>query len=499
MKPAAVLVLLLVLLLSFAGSAGLAAQPPAAPAPSETLTWGRFGTVTLYRSSPHPSRVALFLSGDGGWNRGVVEMAKILAGMDTLVAGISVPHYLKEIAAGQEKCTYAAADLEMLSKTVQKKLGYPSYVPPVVVGYSSGATLAFAALAQAPPGTFAGAISMGFCPDLPLHKPFCAGHGLAAEPGPKGKGFVFQPVKAFESPWVAFQGEADKVCDPDLTRHYTQGIRGAEAVLLPDVGHGFGKLARWVPQFRQAYLRLVRDKPRSEAAPAAGGTAGGAAEVKDLPLVEVPAREGTGGPGDAMAVVLSGDGGWAGLDREVAGALSERGTPVVGLNSLQYFWSARDPEGASRDLARILRHYLEVWKRHEALLVGYSQGADVLPFLVSRLPAGLRERVGLVALLGPSRTASFEFHLSDWLGGSDTGKPVLPEVKKLAGLSLLCVYGKSEDDSLCPEIVPSLGKTVELAGGHHFGGGYRAVADLILREAKAQAGKLPGGRPDATP
>jgi type IV secretory pathway VirJ component len=188
--------------------------------------------------------------------------------------------------------------------------------------------------------------------------------------------------------------------------------------------------------------------------------------------------------GDTLAVVLSGDGGWAGLDREVAVVLAGKGVPVVGWNSLQYFWTARTPDGTARDLARILRHYLAVWNRRDALLVGYSLGADILPFLAARLPADLLGRVRLIALLGPSREASFEFHLSDWLGvGGERGLPVLPEVRKLAGHPLLCLYGREEHDSLCPEIEPALGKSLALPGAHHFGGDYDAVAELIVRGA----------------
>src|ERR1700687_6020400 len=157
-----------------AGGAGAAGDLPA----RETLSYGRFGKVALYRQTPHPHHVVLFFSGDGGWNLGVVDMAETLAKMDALVVGVNLPRYLAALAAGKESCSYPAADAELLSKVVQRKLGFPTYTPPVLVGYSSGATLVYALLVEAPPNTFAGAISMGFCPDLPLRKPFCAGHCL---------------------------------------------------------------------------------------------------------------------------------------------------------------------------------------------------------------------------------------------------------------------------------------------------------------------------------
>ena len=84
-------------------------------ASEETLHYGRFGAVHLYRDAPEPSHVVLFVSGDGGWNLGVVDMARELATLDALVVGIDITHYLKELESSNEKCSYPAADFEELS------------------------------------------------------------------------------------------------------------------------------------------------------------------------------------------------------------------------------------------------------------------------------------------------------------------------------------------------------------------------------------------------
>jgi type IV secretory pathway VirJ component len=68
-------------------------------------------------------------------------MARKLAALDALVVGINIIHYLKQLESSTEKCSYPAADFEALSQFVQKQLNYPSYVTPILVGYSSGATL----------------------------------------------------------------------------------------------------------------------------------------------------------------------------------------------------------------------------------------------------------------------------------------------------------------------------------------------------------------------
>jgi len=46
---------------------------PAAFGTERSLSFGRFGTVSLYYHAPRPSHVVLFVSGDGGWNLGVIE------------------------------------------------------------------------------------------------------------------------------------------------------------------------------------------------------------------------------------------------------------------------------------------------------------------------------------------------------------------------------------------------------------------------------------------
>ncbi len=159
--------------------------------------------------------------------------------------------------------------------------------------------------------------------------------------------------------------------------------------------------------------------------------------LKDLPLIEVP-RTGTGND-DVFAVMLSGDGGWAGIDKQVARALAERGIPVVGWDTLRYFWTPRTPEGLARDLDRTLNYYATAWNRHKVLVIGYSQGADVLPFAINRLTAASRERILTTTLLGLGRNAAFEFHLSNWVGPA-SGVPILPEYQKVgAGQHSVCL------------------------------------------------------------
>lgn len=89
-----------------------------------------------------------------------------------------------------------------------------------------------------------------------------------------------------------------------------------------------------------------------------------------------------------------------------------------------------------------------------------------------------------MALLEPAERASFEFHLSDCAGGADPGsRPVRPEVERLAGVKVLCAYGKGKDGALCPRLDPAAVAVVARDGSHHLAGDYQGLAEEILRRA----------------
>jgi len=440
---------------------------------ADTLRYGPFGKIWIYRQTSNPSQVVLFVSGDGGWNLGVIDMAKELATLDALVVGIDIIHYLNEFNKSTENCLYPAADFEMLSKFVQQDLKYAHYITPILVGYSSGATLVYATLVQAPSNTFKGAISLGFCPDLPISKPMCHGSGLQVELMLKNKGYKFLPTNSLEVPWIALQGTIDQVCNKDSTEKFVKKTKNAEIVLLPKVGHGFSVQPRWLPQFKQAFqkIAIISSEP----------PATNLSKLSDLPIVEVPASKNFD---NILALHITGDGGYGVTDKGISQALCEKGIPVVVLNSLHYFWTKRTPDMTAQDVQRILEYYLTEWKKEKIVLIGYSLGADVLPFVVNRLPEELRAKIVLITFLGLGTDAEFEFHLTNWVGkqASENSYRILPEVKKLSGMKMLCIFGENDQDCLCRTLDSSLVKSIELKGGHRIAGNFEPVVQAILHE-----------------
>lgn len=216
--------------------------------------------------------------------------------------------------------------------------------------------------------------------------------------------------------------------------------------------------------------------------PEAAGVENG--RMRSLPLRPLPA------PGDsagrAFAVVLTGDGPTGGLGKLVAGDLSRAGVPAVVWSSLRYYWTPKTPEQAARDLDAVIRHYGAAWGRDRVVLVGYSMGADVMPFLVNRLPAETRARIGGVALVALAHDAVFEFRLEQWWGTSRAPRRATrPEVERLGDLPVLCVWARGDPLAACPRFGTAPVRVIGLTGGHHFEGDrprlLRVIRELALR------------------
>ena len=455
--------------IAFACCLLLGLASPAAHALGEHLSHGRFKDVAVYKPQGVPKSFVLFLSGDAGWNAAAERTALGLAAHGALVAGIDTHELKQNLAADAAQCVFPDGDLENLSHFVQAYFHNPGYLLPILVGFESGASLAYAVLVQAPKDTFASALTVDFCAQFELAKPLCKGSGLDFSRSADGRSVRWSPAAALGNPWVDLQASPGN-CPVREKREFIAKIDGAAGVSLPAVNTDAPLLAAF--EKLQA-INLASTTP----APAVLG---------DLPVVEVPAQAG-GAPSDTFAIILSGDGGWAGIDQSVAAALTAKGIAVVGLDSLRYFWTARTPAGIGADIDKLIRYYTRTWRKSRVLLIGYSQGADVLPFAVNRLPEATRSSVALTAILGMSEHALFEFHVTSWLADDKSGPLTMPEVERIRSMPVLCIYGQEEDDSLCPKLDPKKVTVVKVNGGHHFDGNYAELAQIILNTAAAPA------------
>ncbi|MGE1083156.1 virulence factor family protein [Pseudomonas shirazensis] len=204
-----------------------------------------------------------------------------------------------------------------------------------------------------------------------------------------------------------------------------------------------------------------------------------------IPVVEVPAGQTT----DTVTLFLSGDGGWRDLDRNVAGEMAKLGYPVVGIDTLRYYWQHKTPEQSAIDLSELMQHYRQKWGTKRFVLTGYSFGADVLPAIYNRLPAEDQQRVDAVILLAFARSGSFEIEVEGWLGKEGQEAPTGPEMARMPAAKVVCIYGVEEaDESGCTEHT-AVGERLKLPGGHHFDENYPALAKRLIGEIETRQGK----------
>jgi type IV secretory pathway VirJ component len=212
------------------------------------------------------------------------------------------------------------------------------------------------------------------------------------------------------------------------------------------------------------------------------GEASATDSIAQLPVTEVPARR----AGTELAIFLTGDGGFAELDKQVATVLADSGIAVVALDSRAYLWRRRTPAEIAADVARLARHYGVLWHRERFVLVGYSHGANLLPFLADQLPADIASHVSLLAMLGLGTGASFQFHFSDLFRDihRSSDLPILPQLQKLRGQRMVCIYGVKEERSACRDADAALLQRHAVPGDHHFDRAYAAIGAAIATAAR---------------
>jgi type IV secretory pathway VirJ component len=212
------------------------------------------------------------------------------------------------------------------------------------------------------------------------------------------------------------------------------------------------------------------------------------------------------GRDDVLAVIYSGDGGWADLDRQLGNAFAARGIPVLGVSTFKYYWRSRTVEESAAQLDALLTEQMPRLGKRRLWLIGYSFGADVLPSIVAHLRPEHRTAIAQLVLLAPSRDVTFEIELEGYMIKQGwfvehfkrlmqhinpiAHERALPPLLALHGQPpVICYYGLDDaDDSLCT--APGAPRWLQVRpkpGDHHFAGGYLPLAKELLAELPARA------------
>ncbi len=452
-RPSGLVIFLLLAACGCALGVALFLRPTSSPS-NFSYQFRALGTVHVTAPAGEPGGIVLLISDSDGPGGRDAQVTASLTRMGFTVAGISLPEMRQKSLDAEGKCLSFVNSFDNLSKDVQHRTGIKSYLQPVIAGIGEGGALAYIVNQQSAVGLYRATVSLGFSPQFRFAQPLC--HVATREQS--AARWTLVPVKSVPAPWIV--------------------LASAES---PAVGDGFS-VAKFVGAVKNA--RLVMGAP-SAGEPIPAAMLSGLFEpllktaVAGLPITEITEP---GAPvTDTMAVFYSGDGGWTGLNQQIATQLAKKGVPTIGVSSLEYFWSARTPGSAAGDLDRIIRTYGRRWKRNRVIVIGYSFGADVLPFVYSALPPDSRSQVVRLSLLGLGDKADFQFHLGSWLDISgDDALPTVPAVAGLTGVNVQCIRGTTEKDNVCPDIPAGKAEQVLLPGDHHFDGNAGLIARTFL-------------------
>jgi type IV secretory pathway VirJ component len=177
---------------------------------------------------------------------------------------------------------------------------------------------------------------------------------------------------------------------------------------------------------------------------------------------------------------ISGDGGFNKFSTSFMQALGKEGFAMLGLDAKDYFWNKKDPAEAARAIESAIDQYNRKWKRTDIVLIGYSFGADVAPFILTHFSADLYNRISHLVLLSPSPKTDFEIHILQMLGwGKDGGESVPAEINKITR-PVLIIAGDDEKEFPFNSLTIKNKQVIKLPGGHHYDGDVGGLCRQII-------------------
>jgi type IV secretory pathway VirJ component len=182
---------------------------------------------------------------------------------------------------------------------------------------------------------------------------------------------------------------------------------------------------------------------------------------------------------------ISGDGGINNFTSKLSAGISQGGYQVFTLNARNFFWGKKVPQQVADELASFVQSRLANRKNQRWMLIGYSFGADVMPFIINRLPGTLKSKLSDAIFLAPSPTTDFQIRLLDMAGmNRRRSLDVVAEINKMAVSRTVIITEKDGPGFPVDKIRVRNLELATLRGGHHFEGNIQSVTATILNYLK---------------
>jgi type IV secretory pathway VirJ component len=198
-----------------------------------------------------------------------------------------------------------------------------------------------------------------------------------------------------------------------------------------------------------------------------------------IPTRKIPVIESrSAGINDFYIIFLTGNGGWRNLAKYVTSYLNSKNVSVLAINTKKYLLSEKKPEQIACDLESLVEKYSSKWGGDSVVFIGYSMGAEVLPFAVNRMEDKYINKLADLILIGPWQKATFKVKLADYFYEVNKGDDIYDELLKMK-LKKSYVICDDNEYSICLKDLQGVIDHEQIGGGHHFGGDYGSLAKMI--------------------
>ena len=199
---------------------------------------------------------------------------------------------------------------------------------------------------------------------------------------------------------------------------------------------------------------------------------------------QFPVKEWRSETANTYIFYICGDGGLNNFSIELCNNLNKAGYDITALNAKSYFWEKKTPEESANNIGAYLERLLHSRSNYKIVMVGYSFGADVMPFIINKLPGIIKNKMAGVLLISPSAFTDFEIHWLDILGANKKrSMDVVDGINRMRVSRTVLFFGEDESGFPLNKVV-KVDTLIKIPGGHHFDHDPRRLADILIGEIK---------------
>lgn len=185
---------------------------------------------------------------------------------------------------------------------------------------------------------------------------------------------------------------------------------------------------------------------------------------------------------------ISGDAGFNSFSKNLSDSMFRNGFDVYALNTKKYFWKQKTPQQCADDFSSFLESLFSKRTNQKLVIVGYSFGADALPFVMEKFPQKTRKRIEKIILIDPSETGDLEISLESYINEKASGRwKTIPVINKVTDIPVEFILSDfSAAYYPYSQVALKNKKLYRLPGNHRFNGNVKLLADTIARSLHQQ-------------